>query len=71
MGRRPFPLRSPKNAVHQPGQVGFVQGPAGFHGFIQNRVGGLLAEAQLEQGNQHQVVDDPVGFAQRFFQARL
>ena len=70
-GRLPFPLRSPKNAVHQPCQVWFVEGAAGFHGFIQNCVGGLLAEAKLEQCHQHQVVDDPVGFAQRFFQARL
>ena len=63
-----FPLRGPEDTIHQPGQMGFVQGATGFNGFIENGVIGLLAEAQLEQGNQHQVMDDAVGLAQRFFQ---
>ena len=66
-----FPFCGPEYPVHQAGQVRFVQGPAGFDGFIEYGVGRLLAESQLEQGHQHQVMDDAVRFAQGLFQPAI
>ena len=66
---RPFPFGGPQHSVDQTGQVGLVQCPASLHGFVQYRVGGLFAVTQLEQGHQHQVVNDPVRLAQGLFQA--
>src|SRR5690554_5815303 len=58
--RGPFAFGGSQNTVHQASEMGLVEGAAGFHRFVQNRVGSLLAEAELEKSDQHQVVNNTV-----------